>query len=221
MALTPKDWGTFQHYKDRAPPWIKLHRTLLDNLDYYRLSAEAGKALPLIWLLASEKEGRVPEAQELAFRLRIEEPLAVEILAELAECRFLVQFNAAGNAEQVATPSQRVAKLNGFGTRHISDHTKRIVWKRDKGRCCECRSDQNIEYDHKVPVSKGGTSENGNIQLLCRTCNRRKRAKMAAQAEQGAEQTLSSRTLEGEAEGETDRSYPSEDSLSSEEGMWQ
>jgi hypothetical protein len=221
MALTPKDWATFQHYKDRAPPWIKLHRTLLDNLDYYRLSAEAGKALPLIWLLASEKEGRVPDAPELAFRLRIDETAAADILAELAERRFLVPFNGADAVEHGATPSQRVAKLNGFGTRHISDQTKRIVWKRDKGRCCECRSDQNIEYDHKVPVSKGGNSESDNIQLLCRTCNRRKRAKMAAQAEHVAEQGLGSRTLERETEGETDRSYPSEDSLSSEEGMWQ
>jgi len=27
--LRVKNWGKFQHYKDRNPPWIKLHRGLL------------------------------------------------------------------------------------------------------------------------------------------------------------------------------------------------
>jgi hypothetical protein len=31
--LRVKNWSEFQHYKDRNPPWIKLHRTLLDH-DY-------------------------------------------------------------------------------------------------------------------------------------------------------------------------------------------
>ena len=26
-----KNWGEFQHYKKRNPPWIKLHKKLLDD----------------------------------------------------------------------------------------------------------------------------------------------------------------------------------------------
>ena len=33
MALIPKNWSQFQHYKGRRPPWIKLHRALLDEDD--------------------------------------------------------------------------------------------------------------------------------------------------------------------------------------------
>lgn len=202
MSLTPKHWDTFQHYRDRAPPWIKLHRGLLDNVDYYRLSAEAGKALPLIWLLASEKDGIVPDAAEVAFRLRIDEIKAQAILTELVERRFLVDAGDAAPAEHGATLAQRVAKSNGFGSRHIPDAVKRAVWARDGGKCCQCGSSENVEFDHKTPVSKGGTSDEGNIQLLCRPCNRRKRTQDAAPAEQVATQDRGRRSPEKEGETE-------------------
>ncbi len=32
------------------------------------------------------------------------------------------------------------------------------VWKRDKGRCVMCGSDNNLHYDHDLPFSKGGSS---------------------------------------------------------------
>ena len=183
MILTPKNWHSFQHYKDRAPLWIKLHRGLLDNVDYHRLSPEAGKALPLVWLIASERDGIIPGAAELAFRLRLSEELAADILEELTEREFLVSFDAAKTVEQGATQAQRIAKSNGFGSRHISDATKRAVWERDGGKCRSCGSTKNIEYDHKHPVSKGGNSEQDNIQLLCRPCNRAKRVSVATHAQ--------------------------------------
>ena len=32
--LRIKNWSEFQHYKDRAPPWVKLHHSLLDNFEW-------------------------------------------------------------------------------------------------------------------------------------------------------------------------------------------
>ncbi len=201
MPLTPKNWKSFQHYKDRSPAWIKLHRGLLDNVDYYRLSAEAGKALPLLWLLASEKDGIIPDAPEAAFRLRIAEDSAAKIIGELVARGFLVETDYAEPAEQDATPSQRVAKSNGYGSRHIPDEVKRAVWERDGGHCCNCGSDEKLEYDHKHPVSKGGSSDEGNVQLLCRTCNRRKRVQVATQ--ESAKRSLE-REKEKKKEGESE-----------------
>ena len=42
MILTVRNWSDFQHYKDRSPPWIRLHRDLLDNYEFNacRLLAE-------------------------------------------------------------------------------------------------------------------------------------------------------------------------------------
>lgn len=65
--------------------------------------------------------------------------------------------------------------LCGFSqSRYISDATKRIVYSRDGGKCQCCGGFENLEYDHFVPYSCGGSSDVSNIQLLCLKCNRSK-----------------------------------------------
>lgn len=56
----------------------------------------------------------------------------------------------------------------------ISDEVKMYVWKRDEGKCVKCGSRENLEYDHIIPVSMGGSSTARNIELLCEECNRKK-----------------------------------------------
>ncbi len=52
--------------------------------------------------------------------------------------------------------------------RMIPTSVKIEVWKRDKGRCVQCGSTDNLHFDHILPFSKGGTSlKSENIQLLC------------------------------------------------------
>lgn len=63
-------------------------------------------------------------------------------------------------------------------TRYISSATKREVWRRDQGRCVECESKENLEYDHIIPFSRGGSNSVRNIQLLCEPCNRKKSGKI-------------------------------------------
>jgi hypothetical protein len=72
LGIRVKNWAEFQHYKDRSPAWIKLHRHLLDDYDWHRLP-DASKALaPMLWLLASETQvGEINlSVDEIAFRLR-------------------------------------------------------------------------------------------------------------------------------------------------------
>jgi 5-methylcytosine-specific restriction endonuclease McrA len=53
------------------------------------------------------------------------------------------------------------------------------VWKRDKGKCIQCGSTDNLHFDHILPFSKGGTSLTAeNIQLLCARHNLQKRDKI-------------------------------------------
>jgi hypothetical protein len=59
--LKVKNWAEFQHYRDRNPPWIKLHRTLLDDYEFSRLQDASKAHLMLIWLFASQKNGLVPD----------------------------------------------------------------------------------------------------------------------------------------------------------------
>lgn len=56
----------------------------------------------------------------------------------------------------------------------IPDDVKLFVWKRDQGKCVKCGSQINLEFDHIIPVSKGGSNTARNIQLLCESCNRKK-----------------------------------------------
>ena len=46
------------------------------------------------------------------------------------------------------------------------------VWIRDGGKCIECGSMDDIEFDHMIPFSKGGSSTPDNLRILCRKCNR-------------------------------------------------
>jgi hypothetical protein len=75
MLLKPKNWSVFQHYKDRSPPWIKLHRDILNDRQYMCLPIASKALAPMLWLLASEcKEGVFDASvEELHFRLRMDE----------------------------------------------------------------------------------------------------------------------------------------------------
>jgi len=73
MQLKPKNWSVFQHYKDRCPPWIKLHRDLLNDRTFMRLPLASKAIAPLMWLLASESKDGIFDGSmdELVFRLHI------------------------------------------------------------------------------------------------------------------------------------------------------
>ena len=58
----------------------------------------------------------------------------------------------------------------------VASDVKKEVWNRDGGKCVECGSREDLEYDHIIPVSKGGANTVRNVQLLCEKCNRSKSA---------------------------------------------
>lgn len=82
-----KDWGKFQHFKDRTPPWIKLYREILNDPDWHELDGESAKVLVMLWLLASEDElhnGALPSVRKLSFRLRMTESKLNQTLNKLS-----------------------------------------------------------------------------------------------------------------------------------------
>jgi hypothetical protein len=91
--LTVKNWKDFQHYGKRNPPWIKLHRAVIDDYAFCSLPDAAKGHLMLIWLYASQNNGRVPVDPSF-----LENKLSITNLdlAILSEHGFLVPDGAAG-----------------------------------------------------------------------------------------------------------------------------
>ena len=102
-----KNWNKYQHYKDRNPPWIKLHRKLLDDREFHKLKPLASKVLVLCWLLAAEdekQEGNLPSVEDISFRLRIPEK---DIKASILELNQWIESDSStllAECKQDATP---------------------------------------------------------------------------------------------------------------------
>jgi len=113
MQLQPKNWGIFQHYKDRCPPWIKLHRDLLNNRDYICLPLASKALAPLLWLLASESKDGVFDAstEELVFRLRMTESEVIDGVKPLIDKGFFVIASGVlAERKQIAIPERETER---------------------------------------------------------------------------------------------------------------
>ena len=107
MKLIPKNWVNFQHYKLRSPPWIKLHRNLLDDMQYQRLPIASKALAPMLWLLASESiDGAITKGiDEIAFRLRMTEKDVAIALKPLIDNGFFIDASdMLSSCYQDATP---------------------------------------------------------------------------------------------------------------------
>jgi hypothetical protein len=95
--LKAKNWSSYQSYKDRNPPWIRLHKRLIDDINFQRMSADARATLPMLWLLISEDEEPVTGLlrigyEEISFRLRQPEKLIKSVICEIIKAGFFEEI---------------------------------------------------------------------------------------------------------------------------------
>ena len=76
---------------------------------------------------------------------------------------------AVGRANQTIVSRSEEASM-----RHIPRDVRQRVWQKYSGRCADCGATQYLEFDHVVPVARGGSNSEANVQLLCRGCNGKK-----------------------------------------------
>ena len=57
----------------------------------------------------------------------------------------------------------------------LSMEEKSFLLACDNFSCRNCGSDKDIEFDHIIPLARGGADDVSNMQILCRECNARKR----------------------------------------------
>jgi len=82
------NWDDLQHYKDRSPPWIKLHNELLEDYEFESLQDASKAHLLCIWLLASRTGNKI-KADSRWIARKIGANTEVN-LTELIEAGFLV-----------------------------------------------------------------------------------------------------------------------------------
>lgn len=63
------NWSVFQHYKERNPPWIKLHFSLLCGETWVRLDDASRVLAVACMLIASRNDGHVPANPEYIRRV--------------------------------------------------------------------------------------------------------------------------------------------------------
>lgn len=76
--------------------------------------------------------------------------------------------------ERLKTKFVETTTKSSFERQRIPESVRIEVWRRDEGKCARCGSREKLEYDHIVPISKGGSNTARNIELLCEKHNRSK-----------------------------------------------
>lgn len=103
--LSIKDWSEMQHYRDRNPPWIKLHNSILNDYDFSCLHDASKLLLMLLWALSSQLNNRIPDDSEwLEKRLPIKGKIN---LKELIDKGFLIVEHDASKPLSECSPEKR------------------------------------------------------------------------------------------------------------------
>jgi hypothetical protein len=125
-----KNWSKFQHFKDRRPPWIKLYRDLLDDMEWNTLDPVASKVLVSLWLIASEDEnqdGGLPDIKTLAWRLRMTEKQVLEQVSKLSHWLNQDDIKAISSKYQYDLPETEREKETKKETKAEKEPLKRVI----------------------------------------------------------------------------------------------
>lgn len=104
-------------------------------------------------------------------------------IAEIGDEKRCIIFGHQCPVFSIAEPFTETKELRNI-TREIPRVTQFRVLKRENQICSDCGNavkDEDIEFDHVIPWSKGGSSDENNIRLLCMKCNRKKGKKFEEQ----------------------------------------
>ena len=149
---------------ERTRREIKLPYDLLNDIRFRQLPDAHKAHLICLLLLSARTNNLLPNS-----------PVKLERMIGATEPLDLSAFTEFVDFATVEQPSWEDRLAN----RRVPDSMRAAVLVRDGGRCRKCRRSIKLEMDHIVPVSKGGKTEESNLQTLCRRCNRVKSKKLA------------------------------------------
>jgi len=77
---------------------------------------------------------------------------------------------------RITSVKRKPTKKKPAKRKHIPKAVRDAVMERDNYTCVYCGSTNNPELDHNEAHANDGSDEIDNLQVLCRSCNRRKGA---------------------------------------------
>jgi hypothetical protein len=131
--------------------------------------AELVKLLAELWTITLRESGRRPRTGDVAkYGLSVSVPTIIDRFGTWKKA--LIATATASSGAPLTGCARVVSKR-----RAISLAKRFLVIKRDRYRCRICnRSGVELEVDHIVPVSQGGSDRLDNLQTACQDCNRGK-----------------------------------------------
>lgn len=127
-----------------------------------------------------DNTGPLEPVRRLWFERRVAEFVSDEYPEDIpstfteASCTIFGHICPVFFAAEEMTETQEERRI---GRRHLTFKTMMRIVRRDDYRCQHCfekLQDNEVEFDHIIPVSKGGSSEEHNLRLTCFDCNRDK-----------------------------------------------
>lgn len=162
----------WQHYKDRNPPWIKLHSDLLRDYNFSFLPDKTKAHLMLIWLLASQIDNIVPDDADYIQRMTgMKEKPDLKLLIQkgflsyvagckqdasdmLAECEQGAMAETEAETEVEKETTRKRVTLDGLSVDHIAEW---LAQKRGQGKYLDHDEHFILEYFRNYCKSKGKT----------------------------------------------------------------
>lgn len=164
--------------------WFRLYDDTLNDPKILKLSDKTHRVWIGILCVASKNDGALPSFEDMALLLRMKpEKLQPELEKLIAaglidhDDNGLRPHNWQGRQYKSDDSSARVLKYRerrkSIGLPCISDYSKhRPALIRRDGECCVyCRSKEKLVVDHMVPIALGGTDDEDNLALACKSCN--------------------------------------------------
>jgi HNH endonuclease len=126
------------------------------------------KIMTELWTITLRESGRRPRTAEIAkYGFPVGQLTIIKRFGSWKKALIATSKAAAGQTVDVSkvVSSRRQIPLN----------LRFMVMKRDRYRCRICnRAGVELEVDHIVPVSQGGSDRMDNLQTACQDCNRGK-----------------------------------------------
>jgi len=193
-----KHWGQIKYYRQSrflSKLITSFERGVFINWEGYQIRYYAENILLIIWNVNYDTPSMVLEQVEYTKQLSQQKPTVIYCLSTMEDWIYKgLHYATSGpytdeelsllileefDKERRLFEKLRQKHISGldefnYKRQRIPETVRIEVWRRDGGKCARCGSRENLEYDHIVPVSRGGSNTARNIELLCEKCNRTK-----------------------------------------------